>query len=123
MTSSLCLPLYSLHCCPLFLTASNSLSRFMSDSRSILESEFLLTECSALAAFCGLTNPLCSSSVSAILLIFLPVLLSHLFCFPKIGSIYLSNALAHCALFKPLRAIFINPNQFESQSLFFSSTL
>ena len=62
-------------------------SRFMSGSRYLLESEFLLTGCGIVSAFCGLANPLCSSSVTVNLLMFLPLLLSHLFRLLRIGSI------------------------------------
>ena len=71
------LPLDALHCCSkylFFLTPSNSLSRFMSSSRSIL-----LADCLSLTAFC--------SSVLAILCTILLVLLSHYFWLPSIGCI------------------------------------
>ena len=63
--------------------SSGSLSRFMSGSRLILESGSLLTDGLALIVFCGSANPLCYS-LSAILLIYLIVLLSH-FLITKIG--------------------------------------
>ena len=62
-------PMGSLKCI-FFLTASNSLSRFMSGSRSKLESGSLLTDCLSLSAFCGSDDPLFSSSVSVISFIF-----------------------------------------------------
>ena len=59
----------------------------MSGSRSILESVYLLTDYLVLTAFCGLANSLCSILSLLFHQPFHPVLLSHLFCSPRIGSI------------------------------------